>query len=86
MRSTTHLTLYDDDIATVEVVARTSPATAYNPEGSRYVVVRFGDAAGIAIQGDPNEMVALFDRIRSDVIAAVGKAWPVETAHAEVMA
>jgi len=86
MRSTTNLSLYDDDIATVEVVARTTPATAYNSEGTRYLVVRFGDGAGLAIQGDPVDVLALVERIRDEVIASIGAAWPVETAHAGVMA
>ena len=63
------------------------PDDDYFPNGVRIASVRFGDrfgaAAGgvITVQGDPEPMLALFDRIRSELVAACGKAWPVETAH-----
>lgn len=59
------------------------------PTGTRFRIlsVRIGEWRGdLAIQCDPEPMLALFDRVRSALIAEVGRAWPVETAHEVVPA
>lgn len=67
------------------VVAPTTPveARAHGDE-SRLAVVQFGSSEGgcLVVQGGPEVMVALFDRARTDLVAAIAKAWPVEDAHA----
>jgi hypothetical protein len=37
----------------------------------------------IRVQGDPDVMVAFVDRLRHDLVTAVGRAWPIEDKHTE---
>lgn len=60
------------------------PDPDYFRDGARIASVRIGgpyDAGGvITIQGDPADMLAMFDRVFVDLAAACGRAWPVEAA------
>ena len=61
----------------------TQEKTPSLPGGFRIAAVRIGEQFGdaITIQGTPEAMVALFDRIRSELVLACGREWPVEAAH-----
>ena len=79
-----HASIVIDSDQHFEVATHDSPPHRYQPEGGHIAAVRLQGGLGgaITIQGDPEPMLALFDRIRSELIAAIGKAWPTEMAHA----
>jgi hypothetical protein len=58
----------------------------YMTLGQRRVSVRFdshNDTEWSALHGDPQAVLAAIDRARSLLVAAIGEAWPEETAHPE---
>ena len=69
-----------------EVHTQSGPPEADFPDGYGIAAVRIGKQFGeaITIQGDPEAMVALFDRIRSELVLACGREWPVEAAHGDI--
>lgn len=76
---TTHFVMDADTPVTVDTHEFTELGTDYRIVSFDLGEYRHGR---ITVQGDPEVMLALVDRLRAEVVAAVGTTWPVEQAHA----